>query len=62
MTFVTTQPEIMTTAAGQLTGLGTRMPVSMARAIVPQAFHLDVFEHTALAAYDMRDGSPGRHS
>jgi L-fucono-1,5-lactonase len=34
----------------------------MARAIVPQAFHLDVFEHTALAAYDMRDGSPGRHS
>jgi L-fuconolactonase len=34
----------------------------MARAIVPQAFHLDVFEQTALAAYDIRDGSPGRHS
>jgi L-fuconolactonase len=34
----------------------------MARAIVPEAFHLDVFEHTALAAYDIRDESPGRDS
>jgi L-fuconolactonase len=34
----------------------------MARAIVPEAFHLDVFEHTALAAYDILDESPSRHS
>jgi L-fuconolactonase len=34
----------------------------MAKAIVPEAFHLDVFEHTALAAYNIRDDSPGRQS
>jgi hypothetical protein len=35
MTFVTTQPEIMTTAAGQLTGLGTELNAQNARAMVP---------------------------
>ena len=35
MTFVTTQPEIMTTAAGQLTGLGTELSAQNAAAMVP---------------------------
>ena len=35
MTFVTTQPEIMTTAAGQLTGLGTELNAQNATAMVP---------------------------
>ena len=35
MTFVTTQPEIMTTAAGQLTGLGTELNAQNAHAMVP---------------------------
>ena len=35
MTFVTTQPEIMMTAAGQLTGLGTELIAQNAAAMVP---------------------------
>jgi PE family len=35
MTFVTTQPEIMTAAAGQLTGLGAELNAQNAAAIVP---------------------------
>jgi PE family len=35
MTFVTTQPEIMTAAAGQLTGLGTELNAQNAAAMVP---------------------------
>jgi hypothetical protein len=35
MTFVTTQPEIMATAAGQLTGLGTELNAQNAAAMVP---------------------------
>ena len=35
MTFVTTQPEIMTTAAGQLTGLGTELNAQNAAAMAP---------------------------
>jgi hypothetical protein len=35
MTFVTTQPEIMTTAAGQLTGLGAELNAQNATAMVP---------------------------
>jgi L-fuconolactonase len=34
----------------------------MAKAIVPEAFHLDVFNNTALAAYNILDDSPGRQS
>ena len=35
MTFVTTQPEIMAAAAGQLTGLGTELNAQNAAAMVP---------------------------
>jgi hypothetical protein len=35
MTFVTTQPEIMMTVAGQLTGLGTELNAQNAAAMVP---------------------------
>ena len=35
MTFVTTQPEIITAAAGQLTGLGTELNAQNAAAMLP---------------------------
>jgi hypothetical protein len=35
MTFVTTQPEIMAAAAGQLTGIGTELNAQNAAAMVP---------------------------
>lgn len=35
MTFVTTQPEIMAAAAGQLTGIGTELNAHNAAAMVP---------------------------
>ena len=35
MTFVTTEPENMTTAAGQLTGLGTELNAQNAAAMAP---------------------------
>jgi hypothetical protein len=35
MTFVTTQPEIMAAAAGQLTGLGTELNAQNAAAMTP---------------------------
>ena len=35
MTFVTTEPENMTTAAGQLTGIGTELNAQNAAAMVP---------------------------
>jgi hypothetical protein len=35
MTFVTTQPELLTEAAGQLTGLGTELNAQNAAAMVP---------------------------
>jgi len=35
MTFVTTQPEIMAAAAGQLTGLGTELNAQNAAAMLP---------------------------
>ena len=35
MTFVTTQPEMVTAAAGQLTGLGTELNAQNAAAAVP---------------------------